>query len=107
MQQSVGLGSLFVRLKVIRLFVIADVYLGLVDELLNVQGVSFFFVGFFKILARKYNVITLLILISFDDFVPRNLFAVPATDTSVTDAGFVLGMQQIKIQTLPGFRTAV
>src|SRR4029077_12616598 len=73
----------------------------LMDEVLNIHCLCGLQINAFKVFILKHDVFPLLVLVTFDDFVPRNFLSVLFGDTLVVYRTQIAFAQQAKLQLLP------
>ena len=99
-EQRVCFVAAFLRLKVVRLIEEHWIDLFLIDEILNVHGLSGLEIYTLEIFILKHDIFPFLVLVTLHDLVPRNFLAVFFGDTLVIDRAQVALAQQTEPQFL-------
>src|SRR5579862_3768874 len=90
------MASLFGRLQIVRLVEIHRIDLVELDELQDIDRLRRFRIDLLEVVVVEDHVLTLLVLVTLDDLVPRHRFIFDRADALVLDTPFVLGVKHIE-----------
>src|SRR5215469_15559325 len=100
-QKHVSFVSAFLWLEIVWLVKENRVNLLLIDEVLDVHGLSGFEVNSLKIFVLKHDIFPLFILVALDNLIPGNLLAVFFSDAFVINRAQIGLAQKAEVEFLP------
>src|SRR5262245_40416765 len=104
-QERISFVAALLWLEIVRLVEKHRIDLFLIDEILDVHGLSGFKINALEIFILEHDIFPLLVLVALHDLVPRNFLAVLFSDTLVAHGAQVAFAQKTKAELLsPGGR---